>query len=57
MQLLRRGDCGAAVVEIRAMLRRFGLTVGPDNPAFDAELEHAVRSFQQHRGLISDGVV
>jgi N-acetylmuramoyl-L-alanine amidase len=57
MQLLRRGDRGVAVVEIRAMLRQFGLLIGPDEPIFDAELEHAVRSFQQQRGLISDGIV
>jgi N-acetylmuramoyl-L-alanine amidase len=57
MQLLRRGDRGVAVVEIRAMLRQFGLLIGPDEPVFDAELEHAVRSFQQQRGLISDGIV
>jgi N-acetylmuramoyl-L-alanine amidase len=57
MQLLRRGDRGAAVVEIRAMLRQFGLPVGQDDPVFDAALEHAVRSFQQQRDLISDGIV
>ena len=57
MQLLRRGDCTAAVVEIRAMLRQCGFAVRRDDPAFDDELEHAVRSFQQQRGLISDGVV
>ena len=34
MQLLRRGDCGAAVVEIRAMLRQFGLAVGQRRSRF-----------------------
>jgi len=57
MQLLRRGDCTAAVVEIRVMLRQCGFAVRRDDPTFDGELEHAVRSFQQQRGLISDGVV
>lgn len=61
MQLLRRGDGGPAVVEIRAMLRQFGLladTPGPPvDDRFDATVEHAVRSFQQQRGLITDGVV
>ena len=57
MQLLRRGDCSAAVVEIRAMLRQCGFPLKGEDPTFDAEVEHGVRSFQQQRGLISDGVV
>ena len=57
MQLLRRGDCSAAVVEIRAMLRQCGLPLKGEDPTFDAEVEHGVRSFQQQRGLISDGIV
>ncbi|MFC4950312.1 N-acetylmuramoyl-L-alanine amidase [Pseudonocardia sp. GCM10023141] len=61
MQLLRRGDSGPAVVEIRAMLRQFGLLADaaapPIDDHFDAAVEHAVRSFQQQRGLITDGLV
>jgi N-acetylmuramoyl-L-alanine amidase len=58
MQLLRRGDSGPAVVEIRRMLTRFGLlTENPDDARFDAVVEHAVRAFQQQRGLITDGIV
>ena len=75
MQLLRRGDSGPAVVEIRRMLARFGLLAetsadaasaepgGPgtalDEPTayFDPVVEHAVRAFQQRRGLITDGIV
>lgn len=61
MQLLRRGDRGPAVVEIRSTLRRFGLladpVVGSPNDHFDTEVEHAVRAFQQQRGLIADGIV
>ncbi|HVL86187.1 MAG TPA: N-acetylmuramoyl-L-alanine amidase [Pseudonocardia sp.] len=61
MQLLRRGDSGPAVVEVRAVLRRFGLLPdavdGPREAGFDGEVEHAVRAFQQHRGLITDGIV
>jgi N-acetylmuramoyl-L-alanine amidase len=60
MQLLRRGDSGPAVAEIRAKLEQFGL-LGPE-PAenaghFDREVEQAVRAFQQQRGLITDGIV
>jgi N-acetylmuramoyl-L-alanine amidase len=61
MQLLRRGDRGPAVAEIRSTLRRFGLladtVVGAPHDNFDTEVEHAVRAFQQQRGLIADGIV
>jgi N-acetylmuramoyl-L-alanine amidase len=58
MQLLRRGDSGPAVVEIRATLGRFGLVTGSvDGDRFDTETERAVRAFQQERGLIADGIV
>lgn len=64
MQLLRRGDCGPGVVEVRSTLRRFGLlpAVGPvtgesAEKCFDLGLEEAVRAFQQRRGLITDGIV
>ena len=61
MQLLRRGDRGPAVAEIRSTLRRFGLladtVLGAPHDHFDTEVEHAVRAFQQQRGLIADGIV
>lgn len=61
MQLLRRGDTGPAVAEIRCALSRFGflaeLGQGPAASSFGSEVEHAVRDFQQQRGLITDGVV
>ncbi|MGH3837440.1 MAG: peptidoglycan-binding protein, partial [Pseudonocardiaceae bacterium] len=68
MQLLRRGDVGPAVAEVRAMLTSQGLPAprsdpeadtgtDPDTDVFDITLEHAVRAFQQRRGLITDGVV
>jgi N-acetylmuramoyl-L-alanine amidase len=61
MQLLRRGDSGPAVVEIRSTLRRFELLTspaqGPEADRFDDDTERAVRAFQQQRGLIADGIV
>jgi N-acetylmuramoyl-L-alanine amidase len=61
MQLLRRDDSGPGVVEIRSTLRRFGLLPaaadGSREDVFDADVEQAVRAFQQQRGLITDGVV
>lgn len=61
MQLLHRGDVGPAVAEITNTLAALGLlpgTNGQPGPAtFDAAVEHAVRVFQQQRGLITDGIV
>lgn len=67
MSSLRRGDRGGAVTEIRAALAALGLIDNPDEDlstgrhvaldAFDDELDRAVRAFQQHRGLLVDGIV
>ena len=67
MSSLRRGDRGGAVTEIRAALSALGLADNPDDDlttgkhvaldVFDADLDQAVRAFQQHRGLLVDGIV
>src|SRR5438445_9211677 len=61
MQVLRRGDVGPAVAEIRSTLIALGLLSGDPQQdgevVFDVEVEHAVRAFQQQRGLITDGLV
>lgn len=57
---LRHGDSGPAVLDIRARLRGFGVlgpASGADETRYDAGVEHAVRAFQQQRGLITDGIV
>lgn len=64
---LRHGDRSAAVVEIRAALIALGLLESDDDDlstgrlvaadVFDDELDHAVRAFQQGRGLRVDGIV
>jgi N-acetylmuramoyl-L-alanine amidase len=72
MQVFRLGDRGPAVAEIRTKLERLG-RLDPSPPAagrdarenrtnstdilFDAVTDHAVRGFQQERGLRVDGVV
>ena len=66
MSSLRRGDRGASVVEIRSALAALGMIDNPDEDlttgrhvavdVFDDELDHAVRAFQQHRGLLVDGI-
>lgn len=61
MRVLRRGDVGDDVAEIRSMLESLGLlrTEGEadGHAVFDLEVERAVRGFQQRRGLITDGIV
>jgi N-acetylmuramoyl-L-alanine amidase len=61
MQVLRRGDVGPAVVEIRSTLVALELLPVPDGTVdettFDHTVEQAVRAFQQQRGLLTDGVV
>lgn len=67
MSSLRRGDRGGAVTEIRASLAALGLVDSPDDDLttgkhvaldlFDEDLDQAVRAFQQHRGLLVDGIV
>ena len=67
MSSLRRGDRGGAVTEIRAALAALGLVDSPDDDlttgkhvaldVFDDDLDQAVRAFQQHRGLLVDGIV
>jgi N-acetylmuramoyl-L-alanine amidase len=61
MRVLRRGDAGPDVAEIRSALSALEL-LPPTNGSegygsFDAAVEHAVRAFQQRRGLITDGIV
>ncbi|SIR99331.1 N-acetylmuramoyl-L-alanine amidase [Williamsia sterculiae] len=70
MRLLRLGDRGSAVAEVRMILTSLGLLSDPDvlptdhgwspptaEPVFDDDCDHAVRAFQQQRGLIVDGIV
>lgn len=67
MTVYRLGDQGSAVIEIRSLLADQGLLTRSSSEGgrhsldgaavFDAETDHAVRAFQQHRGLIVDGLV
>src|SRR5205823_11483716 len=67
MQLIRRGDVGPQVAEVRAALTAIGLLGGagaadagrPDlrTAVYDDACERAVRAFQQQRGLSVDGIV
>ncbi len=61
--VLRTGDRGPGVAEVRDRLTRVGLLPGPpagagsDDDLYDADVERAVRAFQQQRGLTADGLV
>ena len=59
MPLLRHGDAGPPVAEVRAALEEMDLLerTEPGPAVFDEALERAVRAFQQQRGLITDGIV
>jgi N-acetylmuramoyl-L-alanine amidase len=57
----RLGDSGPTVAEIRVRLAQIGLLdhteSGVPLDTFDIDVDHAVRQFQQERGLTADGVV
>lgn len=63
--MLRRGDTGVGVADVREILTALGLLPEPSRPApadidaaeYDSVVELAVRHFQQVRGLSVDGVV
>jgi N-acetylmuramoyl-L-alanine amidase len=62
---LRPGSSGAAVAELRDILRKVGClnddavddTAPPDELVVDATLDTAIRFFQQTQGLKADGIV
>lgn len=56
--MLRLGDSGPAVADVRARLVHLGLCASGSQPSvFDEDLDRAVRAFQQERGITVDGVV
>jgi N-acetylmuramoyl-L-alanine amidase len=59
MRPIRPGEHGPAVVEIRNILTTLGVLTenGSTGDFYDIATEHAVRAFQQSRGLSADGIV
>ena len=61
--VFRHGDSGPAVAQIAGLLNRIGLlddggdSVPDPERVYDGDVELAVRTFQQQRGLTVDGVV
>lgn len=54
---LEKGAAGERVRLLRARLATTGELSGPASPAFEDDLDRAVRSFQRRNGLEADGVV
>lgn len=59
MRLIRRGEHSVAVQDLQARLEHLGLVIAPAERGglFGPTTEHAVRAFQQSRGLHVDGIV
>jgi N-acetylmuramoyl-L-alanine amidase len=55
--LIREGDRSRQVADVQARLRALGLEVDDEAGAFGDSTRHAVRTFQQRRGLLVDGIV
>lgn len=55
--LLRQGDSGPAVYELQGFLRLQGFDPGPLDGTYSAQMQEAVRLFQQRRRLAADGVL
>ena len=56
-KLIRPGDRSPEVVDVQIRLRALGLTLDDDNGFFGPATERALRTFQQQRGLLVDGIV
>ena len=57
MELIRLGSIGPEVEDVQRRLEALGLSCASDPTVFDRETESAVRTFQQQRGLVADGIV
>ena len=57
MDLIRLGSIGPEVEDVQHRLGALGLPCEGEPAVFDAATEAALRTFQQRRGLIADGIV
>ena len=55
--LIREGDRSQMVADVQARLRQVGIDVGDETGAFGPVTKEAVRTFQQQRHLLADGIV
>lgn len=52
---VQRGDSGPVVIDLRRRLRELGFEAPSESSSFDEPTEHALRAFQDSRGLEPDG--
>jgi len=55
--ILRLGDTGPEVTDLRSLMIRAGYAVGMASKLFDSELDRCVRTYQEDRDLVVDGIV
>lgn len=55
--LIREGDRSQKVADVQARLREFGVAIGDESGTFGTSTQQAVRTFQQQRHLLADGIV
>lgn len=55
--LLRQGDRSEQVADVQARLRALGIDIDDEPGRFGTTTADAVRTFQQRRGLLADGIV
>ena len=56
-KIYREGDRSGEVADIQTRLRSLGMKVEDETGFFGASTKEAVRAFQQHRGVVADGMV
>ena len=55
--LIKQGDRSARVADVQSKLRALEYEIGDDLGTFGDATRQAVRTFQQRRGILSDGIV
>jgi N-acetylmuramoyl-L-alanine amidase len=55
--LIKEGTRSAQVADVQARLRASGFEIADDTGTFGPHTTHAVRAFQQRRGILTDGIV
>ena len=55
--LIKQGHRSAQVADVQARLRALGVEVGDEPGSFGTGTYNAVRTFQQQRDLLVDGIV
>ena len=56
-ELIREGDRSQQVADVQMRLRSLGIAIDDETGTFGSSTRHAVRSFQQGREILADGIV